>query len=208
MTYNAKKYGEKRADKGGERMDKRVQRTRQIIKSTVAKLLITKKIDEISVTEISAQSLIQRATFYNNYSSVYEVVMDIRNEITAVAAEKFEDVDFSAVRRSAEVIFRRISEFYQALPDAYRKFLASDNVYLSNGVRKWFFDNLINKIEKSQRKLSEFERYSVKMFINGIIDAYFEWKKSGSPTAPRDINEFASFAFRTLDCACNFIGIE
>ena len=80
-------------------MDKRVQRTRQIIKSTVAKLLITKKIDEISVTEISAQSLIQRATFYNNYSSVYEVVMDIRNEITAVAAEKFEDVDFSAVRR-------------------------------------------------------------------------------------------------------------
>ena len=189
-------------------MDKRVQRTRQIIKSTVAKLLITKKIDEISVTEISAQSLIQRATFYNNYSSVYEVVMDIRNEITAVAAEKFEDVDFSAVRRSAEVIFRRISEFYQALPDAYRKFLASDNVYLSNGVRKWFFDNLINKIEKSQRKLSEFERYSVKMFINGIIDAYFEWKKSGSPTAPRDINEFASFAFRTLDCACNSIGIE
>lgn len=189
-------------------MDKRVQRTRQIIKSTVAKLLISKKIDEISVTEIAAQSLIQRATFYNNYSSVYEVVTDIWSEITAVAAEKFEDVDFSAVRRSAEVIFRRISEFYSALPDAYRKFMASDNVYLSNGVRKWFIDSTINKIEQSQRKLSEFERYSVKMFVNGIIDAYFEWKKSGSSGGARDMNEFASYAFRVLDCACNFIGIE
>lgn len=189
-------------------MDKRVLKTRNLIKMTVAVMLKSKNIDEISVSDIAAQSLIQRATFYNHYSSVYDVVQDIWADITDFAAEQFEGVDFAAIRRSVTDMFIHISHTYHALPQEYREFISSENPVALNGIRKWFTENTINKVEQKQRKLTEFEKYSVRMFMNGIIDSYFEWKKQRPDDSKRDIYEFIGYTSRVADNACSFIGIE
>lgn len=189
-------------------MDKRVLKTRNLIKMTVAGMLKNKNIDDISVSDIAAQSLIQRATFYNHYSSVYDVVLDIWADITDLAAEQFEGVDFTAIRRSVTDIFIHISHTYHALPLEYREFISSENPVALNGIRKWFTENTINKVEQKQRKLTEFEKYSARMFLNGIIDSYFAWKEACSDEKKRDIYEFIGYASRVADNACSFIGIE
>lgn len=189
-------------------MDKRVLKTRNLIKMTVAGMLKNKNIDDISVSDIAAQSLIQRATFYNHYSSVYDVVLDIWADITDLAAEQFEGVDFTAIRRSVTDIFIHISHTYHALPLEYREFISSENPVALNGIRKWFTENTINKVEQKQRKLTEFEKYSARMFLNGIIDSYFAWKEARPDEKKRDIYEFIGYASRVADNACSFIGIE
>lgn len=189
-------------------MDKRVLKTRNLIKMTVAGMLKNKNIDDISVSDIAAQSLIQRATFYNHYSSVYDVVLDIWADITDLAAEQFEGVDFTAIRRSVTDIFIHVSHTYHALPLEYREFISSKNPIALNGIRKWFTENTINKVEQKQRKLTEFEKYSARMFLNGIIDSYFAWKEARSDEKKRDIYEFIGYASRVADNACSFIGIE
>lgn len=189
-------------------MDKRVLKTRNLIKMTVAGMLKNKNIDDISVSDIAAQSLIQRATFYNHYSSVYDVVLDIWTDITDLAAEQFEGVDFTAIRRSVTDIFIHISHTYHALPLEYREFISSENPVALNGIRKWFTENTINKVEQKQRKLTEFEKYSARMFLNGIIDSYFAWKEARLDEKKRDIYEFIGYASRVADNACSFIGIE
>ena len=189
-------------------MDKRVLKTRNLIKMTVAGMLKNKNIDDISVSDIAAQSLIQRATFYNHYSSVYDVVLDIWADITDLAAEQFEGVDFTAIRRSVTDIFIHISLTYHALPPEYREFISSENPVALNGIRKWFTENTINKVEQKQRKLTEFEKYSARMFLNGIIDSYFAWKEACPDEKKRDIYEFIGYASRVADNACSFIGIE
>lgn len=189
-------------------MDKRVLKTRNLIKMTVAGMLKNKNIDDISVSDIAAQSLIQRATFYNHYSSVYDVVLDIWADITDLAAEQFEGVDFTAIRRSVTDIFIHISHTYHALPLEYREFISSENPVALNGIRKWFTENTINKVEQKQRKLTEFEKYSARMFLNGIIDSYFAWKEACPDEKKRDIYEFIGYASRVADNACSFIGIE
>ena len=189
-------------------MDKRVLKTRNLIKMTVAGMLKNKNIDDISVSDIAAQSLIQRATFYNHYSSVYDVVLDIWADITDLAAEQFEGVDFTAIRRSVTDIFIHISYTYHALPLEYREFISSENPVALNGIRKWFTENTINKVEQKQRKLTEFEKYSARMFLNGIIDSYFAWKEARPDEKKRDIYEFIGYASRVADNACSFIGIE
>lgn len=189
-------------------MDKRVLKTRNLIKMTVAGMLKNKNIDDISVSDIAAQSLIQRATFYNHYSSVYDVVLDIWADITDLAAEQFEGVDFTAIRRSVTDIFIHISHTYHALPLEYREFISSENPVALNGIRKWFTENTINKVEQKQRKLTEFEKYSARMFLNGIIDSYFAWKEAHPDEKKRDIYEFIGYASRVADNACSFIGIE
>ena len=189
-------------------MDKRVLKTRNLIKMTVAGMLKNKNLDDISVSDIAAQSLIQRATFYNHYSSVYDVVLDIWADITDLAAEQFEGVDFTAIRRSVTDIFIHISHTYHALPLEYREFISSENPVALNGIRKWFTENTINKVEQKQRKLTEFEKYSARMFLNGIIDSYFAWKEAHPDEKKRDIYEFIGYASRVADNACSFIGIE
>lgn len=189
-------------------MDKRVLKTRNLIKMTVAGMLKNKNIDDISVSDIAAQSLIQRATFYNHYSSVYDVVLDIWADITDLAAEQFDGVDFTAIRRSVTDIFIHISHTYHALPLEYREFISSENPVALNGIRKWFTENTINKVEQKQRKLTEFEKYSARMFLNGIIDSYFAWKEARPDEKKRDIYEFIGYASRVADNACSFIGIE
>ena len=189
-------------------MDKRVLKTRNLIKMTVAGMLKNKNIDDISVSDIAAQSLIQRATFYNHYSSVYDVVLDIWADITDLAAEQFEGVDFTAIRRSVTDIFIHVSHTYHALPLEYREFISSENPVALNGIRKWFTENTINKVEQKQRKLTEFEKYSARMFLNGIIDSYFAWKEAHPDEKKRDIYEFIGYASRVADNACSFIGIE
>lgn len=189
-------------------MDKRVLKTRNLIKMTVAGMLKNKNIDDISVSDIAAQSLIQRATFYNHYSSVYDVVLDIWADITDLAAEQFEGVDFTAIRRSVTDIFIHVSHTYYALPPEYREFISSENPVALNGIRKWFTENTINKVEQKQRKLTEFEKYSARMFLNGIIDSYFAWKEAHPDEKKRDIYEFIGYASRVADNACSFIGIE
>ena len=189
-------------------MDKRVLKTRNLIKMTVAGMLKNKNIDDISVSDIAAQSLIQRATFYNHYSSVYDVVLDIWADITDLAAEQFEGVDFTAIRRSVTDIFIHISHTYHALPLEYREFISSENPVALNGIRKWFTENTINKVEQKQRKLTEFEKYSARMFLNGIMDSDFAWKEARPDEKKRDIYEFIGYASRVADNACSFIGIE
>lgn len=189
-------------------MDKRVLKTRNLIKMTVAGMLKNKNIDDISVSDIAAQSLIQRATFYNHYSSVYDVVLDIWTDITDLATEQFEGVDFTAIRRSVTDIFIHVSHTYHALPPEYREFISSENPVALNGIRKWFTENTINKVEQKQRKLTEFEKYSARMFLNGIIDSYFAWKEARPDEKKRDIYEFIGYASRVADNACSFIGIE
>ena len=46
------------------------------------------------------------------------------------------------------------------------------------------------------------------MFMNGIIDSYFEWKKQRPDDSKRDIYEFIGYTSRVADNACSFIGIE
>lgn len=187
-------------------MDKRVQKTRHLIKTTVAKMLKTKSLDRLSVSDIAAQSLIQRATFYNHYGSVYDVVTDIRNDITAYAAAKFEDIDFSAIRSSVKPMLSRIAAVVRALPPEYRDLLLCENENVLKDVRKWFIDNTVAKIEQNQRKLNEYERYSAEMFINGLIDAFYKWRSTRGEKP--DYYEFVCYAARVAEFGCVFVGVE
>ena len=69
-------------------------------------------------------------------------------------------------------------------------------------------DGAAEKVEQKQRKLTEFEKYSARMFLNGIIDSYFAWKEACPDEKKRDIYEFIGYASRVADNACSFIGIE
>ena len=62
-------------------MDLRVQRTQKNIKEAFYKLRKKKNLDKISVKELSEKAMINKATFYLHYESVYDLSKKLKNEL-------------------------------------------------------------------------------------------------------------------------------
>ena len=64
-----------------ENMDRRVRKTRTMLRLCLARLLKEKKIQEISVKEISEMADINRGTFYLHYRDVYDLLASIEDDM-------------------------------------------------------------------------------------------------------------------------------
>ena len=62
--------------------DRRIIKTKRAIRNAFAKLMVEKDINDITVVELAETADINRKTFYNYYSGVYQVVEDIENDIS------------------------------------------------------------------------------------------------------------------------------
>ena len=68
--------------------DRRVKRTKKLLRDSLFSLLQKKSINEITITELTDVADINRATFYFYYTDIFDMLDQIQNE----AYELFEDV--------------------------------------------------------------------------------------------------------------------
>lgn len=64
-----------------QKVDKRIIRTRKLIKHTMIELMQEKEVQNITVTDICNRAELNRGTFYTYYQDVYSLVSEIENEI-------------------------------------------------------------------------------------------------------------------------------
>jgi AcrR family transcriptional regulator len=62
---------------GENKLDPRIRRTRQMLRTALVSLLDEKPFDEISVQDISERSTVNRATFYDHYTDKSALVEDL-----------------------------------------------------------------------------------------------------------------------------------
>lgn len=72
----------------GETLDRRIRKTRRMIRQCLTELLKTKRIQDITVREISEKADINRGTFYLHYRDIFDLMEQIENELL----EELEDV--------------------------------------------------------------------------------------------------------------------
>lgn len=72
----------------GETLDRRIRKTRRVIRQCLTELLKTKRIQDITVREISEKADINRGTFYLHYRAIFDLMEQIENELL----EELEDV--------------------------------------------------------------------------------------------------------------------
>ena len=71
-----------------ETLDRRIRKTRRVIRQCLTELLKTKRIQDITVREISEKADINRGTFYLHYRDIFDLMEQIENELL----EELEDV--------------------------------------------------------------------------------------------------------------------
>ena len=70
-----------------ETVDRRIRRTRKVLKECLTKLLKEKKIQEITVRELTEMADINRGTFYLHYRDVFDLMEQIEQELIDEAEE-------------------------------------------------------------------------------------------------------------------------
>ncbi len=69
--------------------DKRIRKTKKILKETLISILDKKPFEQISVKEICDASDTSRVTFYTHYSDKYELADDIFNDMIQIAKDDY-----------------------------------------------------------------------------------------------------------------------
>lgn len=105
-----------------KKVDRRVLKTKKAIRNAFAELLAVKDMNLITVKDIADTADINRKTFYNYYSGIYQIVDEIENEIVTAFEKALIDVDFHRDMQNPCVLFAKLTsilssdlQFYSCL---------------------------------------------------------------------------------------------
>lgn len=94
------------------KVNQRIALTKRLIYEALLRLLETKSIDKINVTELCNESGINRATFYRHYHVPRDVLTEIESTLTEEIAEKFDLLSLPDMAHGYTYIKNICSYFY------------------------------------------------------------------------------------------------
>lgn len=110
-----------------EKIDRRVRKSKEAIRTALVKLLKHKNIEDITVTEIAKEADVNRKTFYNNYENIYQVIEEIENDIVISFTDLLSKINLDEMLKQPLKFFETLTnivqkdfEFYSNLVQAQR----------------------------------------------------------------------------------------
>ncbi len=106
-------------EKKAQPADRRIIKTKRAIRNAFAKLMTEKDIDEITVSELAREADINRKTFYNYYSGVYQVIEEIEHDIITSYERLLGNIEFERDMNTPYILFERFSMLINMDPEFF-----------------------------------------------------------------------------------------
>ena len=104
-----KQKSEKPAQRGALRQqDRRVRKTKAQLRRCLAALMKTKKINEITVKELTDLSDLNRGTFYLHYKDVFDLLEQTESELIEEFDQTLDRFDLSTFKKPPTALFEEI----------------------------------------------------------------------------------------------------
>ncbi len=160
--------------------DLRIIKTKKAIRSAFADLVSRKPIEEITVTDIASQAMINRKTFYAHYTGVHEVVSEIEDEIVESVRGLLAQKSFEEILGCPHDLFDDVMQIVNSDLDAYGRLLTvSGN---SNLVQK-IIQMLRREICDAYVEEAHIDRETLDMIVyfmlSGMLAVFTEWYNTG-----------------------------
>ena len=170
-----------------EQTDKRVIKTKSQLRKSLSSLLQKKKIQNITVTELSEMAEINRGTFYLHYKDIYDLLTSIQHDLLTDFESLLKQIGSSTdnLVPFIESLFaflyknRDMSGFY--LRDALD---AEFSLELRRMLRVCVF-NKYNSIVQ-QQKMPNFELY-YDFILSGTLGMLARWADDGFKISPHNL---------------------
>lgn len=171
------------------RSDRRVRRTKKLLKDSLASLLMEKDINEISVKEIVDLADINRGTFYLHYRDIYHMLDQIENDMIRDLTEIAEKFPGAVLKESPEPYIREMFRYIQENQQFCKMLLGShgDMAFvekLKAMVEEKCFRSIMEACPENEAQNYEFfTAYTV----SGCIGLLQNWMKHGMRTTPEEL---------------------
>ena len=171
--------------------DRRVKRTKKLLRDSLFSLLQTKSITEITVTELTEIADINRATFYFYYTDIMDMLDQIQNE----AYELFEDVLIGTEEHinSTETFAKYIENiliFCKQNPSIARFVITRE--YNNNKVLKKIKKHLAKRVPIAMEvyPLDDPRRFVLNFALNALTGTVVDWMDDGMIIPPDVMADF------------------
>lgn len=91
-----------------ENLDRRIRKTRKVIRECLTELLKEKRIQDITVREIAEKADINRGTFYLHYKDIFDLMEQIENELLEELEEVLRRYRASDLLTNPAVVFTEV----------------------------------------------------------------------------------------------------
>ncbi len=172
-----------------ETMDRRVRKTRNMLRLCLAKLLKEKKIQEISVKEISEMADINRGTFYLHYRDVYDLLASIEADMFRQFNEILErNAPAAGVYESPGRLLLELFSFIRENADLAQILMGPNgDIQFLNQLRQVFKDRIMEPWAKTLRLENEKDyQYWYSFITDGCLGLIKAWLENGTDLAPKD----------------------
>ena len=160
--------------------DKRVVRTKKAIRTALFKLMETKSISSITISELTTLANVNRRTFYTHYSNLTDILDETESEIVDAFQHLIDHFDTESLTESTYTLFIKLNQLVCEDYGFYFHLMKSD-------FRSVLVSRMKNVLKASEDKIMG--RFSIPVndnyamplgsFINGgFLNLFIEWKKS------------------------------
>lgn len=185
--------------------DKRVIRTKKAIRTALFKLMESKNIASITISELTTLANVNRRTFYTHYSNITDILDETESEIVDSVTAIISKFDSTSLIDSTYNLFIELSTLITEQYGFYFRLMKSDFRGVLVSRMKVVFKASADKILGRFSITSE-EKYVMLMssFINGgFLNLFLEWNKSRKDlsieTAAKVASVMVDFCVNNID---------
>ena len=159
-----------------KKVDRRIAKTKRAIYSAFAELLSERDLDDITIRDIVDIADINRKTFYNYYSGIYDLLDEIENSIVQTFEEALGETDFRAAVDSPHILFENLTTIINSNLEFYGHLISmKSNASLITKI----VDLLKEKTREAViRQLPDIEKKAdiiLDFVFSGMLSVYQSW---------------------------------
>ena len=164
-------------------VDKRVVRTKKAIRSAFSELLAEKNLNYITVKDIAERANINRKTFYNYYSGIYQVIEEIESELVNNFEGAFSNIDLRCCLTDPGIIFRKLDAMINTDIDFYGNlFTMDENLNLITKMTSLIKMKTKETVCTQLSLPEDVANVALEFVISGMVSVYQMWFRSDRRT--------------------------
>ncbi|PID00334.1 MULTISPECIES: TetR family transcriptional regulator [unclassified Sporosarcina] len=169
--------------------DPRILRTRKLIMDTFMELSGKKEFKDITVTDIAAEAMINRATFYYHFEDIYDLLEKVLSEVLVVNLDCSNYQDNELNEEVITSIFVAITNFQKSLSNRCHRGYEDT---IARNIREQL-EIIFYRMLLKQHKTEEDEGLKITAVILswGIYGASVEWKRQSNKITPEEFIQLA-----------------
>lgn len=170
--------------------DLRIIKTKKAIRAAFTELMSQKPIDEITVSDVAEEALINRKTFYAHYDGVHEIVAEMEDEIIASLQSLLTGKSFEDILGNPYDLFRDVMRIINKDIDVYGRLMTTSGN--SNLVHK-MIQMIRSQVCSAYEDKAPMDKQTLDMIVYfmlcGMLAVFAEWYNTGRKQSIEELSD-------------------